>query len=237
MDRNEQLPTRNEYGDDVHPAFGSITANRIFYGPPGAVLFDSDTRHGHTVRITLTRATRKRDLNRDRIDRGVQVLSEVEMSEAQWASFVSSMNTSGVPCTIRATESDSLVPDLPHDPRLAQSMEEVKTAAATTFGLVQAAMAAHDELPKTATAKEKRAAIDAIRNAVRQAQANLAFTAESMNKYAEDVVQRARADVEAMVLQKAGQLGLTPGQAHGLVELPLLDGETPAAFPAGDGQE
>lgn len=226
MTRDIESPTTNEYGDDVHPAFGMIGAARGS-STPGQVLFDSDIRHQHTVTIRISRGVRRRDLHRDWVHGGVNELLEVEMSEAQWASFVSTMNMgSGVPCTIRRTENDRQVPALPYDPRLAHTMDEVKGKATETFRAIKAAMDAYDALDPKASAKEKRAALDAIRDAVRNAEANVAFAAKSLTEHAENVVQRARADIEAMVTDKAAQLGLTPGQAAGLVELPILEGET-----------
>jgi hypothetical protein len=50
--------------------------------------------------------------------------------------------------------------------------------------------------------------------------ANMTFAAKSLSEHAENVVQRARADVEAMVLAKAAQLGLEPGDLG--VSLPQL---------------
>src|SRR5688572_30436551 len=100
--REVQEPTVDERGDERHPAWGMIGAARVQTTPPGAVLFDSDLRHQHNVIITLYEARRNRgDLYRDHLMAERQVV-EVQMSEAQWASFVSSMNAGdGVPCTIR----------------------------------------------------------------------------------------------------------------------------------------
>lgn len=216
-------PTTNDHGDDTHPAFAMIAASRMS-STPGQILFDSDIRHGHTVRITVTEATRKRDLNRDWVHGGVRPVVEVEMSEAQWASFVSSMNTSGVPCTLRARETDWDIPGLPYDPRLARTMDEVNTAAGRTFGKIEEAMAAYDALDSKASAKEKREALNRLRAAIGNATANVDFAARSLTEHAENVVQRARADIEAMVHTEATRLGLSAGQAAALVELPAITG-------------
>ena len=149
------------------------------------------------------------------------------MSEAQWASFVSSMGSSGVPCTLRQRiDVPGPLPILPYDPRLAHSMDEVKTAAARTFGRIEAAMAAYDALPKTATAKEKREAIDAIRNAMRHATTNVDFTSRSLVEHAENVVQRSRADIEAMAFQAAERLGLPTGTRLLELEAPTTTEES-----------
>lgn len=220
--------TVDDRGSDVHPAFGMISAARVSGGP--SVLFDSDITHNHTVRLTVSGARRRRDLHRDWIIDDSRPLIEVEMSEAQWASFVSSLNTSGVPCTVRRTQNDANIDGLEYDPRLAHTMDEVKGKATTTFRAIRTAMDAYDALDARATAKDRRAALDKIRSAVRNAESNVHFAASSLTEHAEDVVQRARADIEAMVTQKAAQLGLTAGQAAGLVELPAMPA-APVALP------
>lgn len=209
MPRTVQAPTLDEYGAETHPAFGMIQVNRRS-SHPGAVLFDSDIRHGHTVVVSVHTATRQRDLSRDWIHPRKELV-EVEMSEAQWASFVSSMGTQGVPATLRVTEGEYMLPGLSYDPRLAHSMDEVKGAAEATFGQIEQAMAAYDALDSKATAKEKRLAIDKVRASVRNARSNVAYTARSLTEHAENVVQRSRADIEAMAVQAADRLGLPTG--------------------------
>jgi hypothetical protein len=226
MTRDTAKPTVDKYGSDTHPAFGQISASRLSNSPPGQVLFDSDIRHSHTVRITVQRATRKRDLNHDWIHGSGRELIEVELSEAQWASFVSSMNTTGVPCTIRATESDWNVPGLPYDPRLAHSMAEVRDAADKTFGKIKAALADYEAaFEAKAGVKVLREKLRTLHSAVEHTGSNLDFAAKSLNEHAENVVQRARADIEAMVYHESQRLGLTAGEAEHLLELPAMPGE------------
>lgn len=224
--RETTEPTVDKYGSDAHPAFGQIHAARISSSAPGQVLFDSDLRHQHTVRITVQRATRRRDLNHDWIHGSGLELIEVELSEAQWASFVSSMNTSGVPCTIRATETDHQVPGLPYDPRLARSMQEVKNSAVVIFGKIREARDAYEKaLADKAPAKERNEKLRALHFAVENAGSNMTFAAKTLVEHTENVVQRARADIEAMVSAEATRLGLTAAEAEGLLELPAMPGE------------
>jgi hypothetical protein len=222
--RENVPPTINKYGDEVHPAFGMISAGRMS-STPGQVLFQSDIKHQHTVRITINRASRKRDLNMDWVHPKNELI-EVELSEAQWASFVSSMNTTGVPCTIRRTEDEVSVPGLDYDPRLAHSMREVKDAAAKTFGKIREAMQAYEKaLADKAPAKERNEKLRALHFAIENSGANMTFAAKTLVEHTENVVQRARADIEAMVAAEATRLGLEAGQARTLLELPAMPGE------------
>lgn len=212
MSRDVEQPTRNEREEETHPAFGLIGASRGQNGGGGAVLFDSDIRHGQTVRIRIAPAIRKRDLNRDWV--GVDSRSEVvevELSEAQWASFVSSMNVGdGVPCTIRRRGHEQM-PGVPYAPRLAESMKEVEGAAEAAWVKVRDALEAYE-------AKKTAGNLRTLHYAIMNAPSNMTWAASSLTKHAENVVQRSRADIEAMVLAKASQLGLEPGD----VSLPEL---------------
>lgn len=204
MAREIVRPTLSEYGAEVHPAWAMIGASRVQTGNPGATLFDSDIQHQHTVRVSISTASRKRDLNHDHLFSEREFV-EVEMSEAQWASFVSSMNVgNGVPCTIRRREDEWAVPDMPFEPRLQESMNEVRDAASKAAQQVAEAFAAYQE-------KRSAANLRTLEYAIKNMPANITFAAKSLGEHAENVVQRARADIEAMVTSKAQQLGLTPG--------------------------
>jgi len=65
-------------------------------------LFGSSVRHDHKIRIAIDKATLVRDdLHYDRYYRSENII-EVEMSQSQWAEFLTSMNMGGgTPCTIR----------------------------------------------------------------------------------------------------------------------------------------
>lgn len=197
----EEGTSHREYRES-HPAWGLVSAHRVS-STPGVVLFDSDIRHGHYVVVTVKRATRDRSLHRDWIHDTGPDLIEIAMSEAQWASFVSSTNTSGVPCTIRATETQRNVDGLLFEPRLRESMDEVSGTAEKIRQRLDAAVAAVEEKPTKANIRALRLAMEGV-------SANMEFAAKSLSEHSENVVQKARADIEAMVYQHAERLGLDP---------------------------
>jgi hypothetical protein len=200
--RGEVPPTVDEYGAEHHPAWGVIGASRV--QSTGTYLFDSDMRHQHYVVVTLRQARRTRDLNHDRIMADSRLpIVEVAMSEAQWASFVSSMNTGdGVPCTIERRDGQR-APGFPHEARLAESMREVSEAADKSLEAIREAFALVE-------AKPTKANIRNLGIVLGNAPASMRFAASSLTEHAENVVQRARADLEAMVVAKAAQIGLDP---------------------------
>lgn len=200
-------PTLTEHGDEAHPAWGLIGASRVSSSPPGATLFDSDIQHQYYVVVRLSRTTRQRNLHHD-YKHGTEQIVEVAMSEAQWASFVFTMNVGqGVPCTINRVGAEAM-PGVEHEPRLAVSMDEVSRASEKAMEAIQNAFAAYCEKKTVANLRSLKAAIS-------NAPANMTFAAKSLSEHAENVVQRARADVEAMVVQKAEQLGIDAGEIAG----------------------
>lgn len=213
MSREIEEPTKDERGQEHHPAWAMLGASRVQQGPDGAVLFDSEVRHNHYVVVKLSTASRKRDLSRDWLMAERQVV-EVAMSEAQWASFVSSMNAGdGVPCTLLAREGDWNVPGMPYAPRLQESMKEVRGAADEALAEVQAAFAAYAE-------KKSAANLNTLKYAIANASPNMEFAAKSLTEHAENVVQKARVDIEAIVTSKAKQLGVAPDDLGIQAQLP-----------------
>lgn len=199
MARNTQPIVHDERGNEHHPAFGHARMSRVS-AVPGAVLFDSDIRHQHYVTLTVSGATRKRELHRDWIHVD-KPLVEISFSEAQWGALVSSFGSSGVPCTLSWTQKDGIIPELPFQSRLKSSHDEVRAAADAAMSKVQAAMAAYTEKRSAANLRSLQFAIDALPS-------NMTFAAESLTEHAEKVVQGMRADLEAMVDARARELGI-----------------------------
>lgn len=201
MTREVVEPTTDEYGAETHPSWIVVGAYRGSVSRPGAALFDSDIRHQHVVTVRVSEARRKRELNYDWIGGGKQLM-EFTFSEAQWASFVSAMNSgSGVPATLDWHGEE--IPRAPYDPRLAYSIDEVRGAAKKAQEDVKRAFEAYREKKTVGNLRHLEAMIDNL-------PANIAYAAESLTEHAENVVQRAKADIEAFVINKAEQLGLSP---------------------------
>lgn len=194
--------------DETHPAFGLAVVTRSS-GTPRA-LFQSDLKHNQTIRLSIHRAVRYRDLNHD-WTHPTKELIEVEMSLAQWGALVSSIGIgSGVPVTIRRTESEVQVEDVPYEPRIHESLSEVDGAVGKLLSRAQETLAALNE------AIEEKKGAKAIREALRlhtsslvNAQGNAKFAVTSLTGAAERVVSQARADIESSILTAARITGTT----------------------------
>lgn len=198
-------------GDEHHPAFGIIGVHRIT-ATPGEVLFQSDLRHREYITVTVHEATRHRDLKHDWVHPGKRVC-EVSMSLAQFASFVTSGGTEGVPCTIEFTGSGAHEPGqrpgLKPDSRLALTADEVREAASKAYSEIQEALTAYEAaLADKSGAAARREALRNLHYTIGNASANVAYATKVLDEHAEAVVERSRADIEAMVLRMAEQLGV-----------------------------
>lgn len=109
MEYKEVERTVGEYEENFHhPAFGMIGFNRILGGSD--VLFGSSIKHNNKIMLTIKHGMQSRNLHEDHYY-GRKAIIEVEMSYAQFAECISTMNVGdGVPCTITYTEKEGHIP-------------------------------------------------------------------------------------------------------------------------------
>ncbi|HVL40250.1 MAG TPA: hypothetical protein VM328_12745 [Fimbriimonadaceae bacterium] len=214
---HKSRPTVDEHGREHHPAFGWAQVSRVSQGPRGAALFDSDIRHQQYVTLRVGRSTRERNLKQDWIHGDGTSIVEIAMSMAQWGALVSSFNTSGVPATLIYVNGERM-PDLPSDDsRLALSVAETERAADDAFDTIKVALAAVKEaFERNAGRKEMKALLWSLEAATRNATPNVRYAAESLSEHVENVVTKAKFDIEALAQAQAGrELGGLPPVALG----------------------
>lgn len=191
---------------ETHPSWGLIRANNV-RSTPGARLFDSEIDHGEYVVVTLTGAERQRKIGRDWI-RNTDNEFEIAMSKAQWGAFVSSFGDgSGVPCTIQYIGKER-IEQSPNEGRLKLSVEETRAAADRAFGDIQDAYADVERLQAAkAPAKEIKEAMHTLKARINNATPNVAYAAKTLAEHTENVVTKARADIEAMAIRASQAAG------------------------------
>jgi len=213
-----QAPTRREAGqhDDYieeHPAYGMIGASRV--QSSGAFLFGSDFRHHGYVVVSVHGASLYRGLSSDRVHADRPTVVEVALSEAQWASFVSTMNVgNGVPATILYRDGMHL-PDI--EP-ITDRREQATMEMAQTF---EDALVLMRELRDAAAAgrpsmKDIRQKLD---KSIQEIEANAPFVAERFDQHVEDTIEHAKIEVDAFLTGAIQRAGIAALAGQPIIEL------------------
>lgn len=209
-ERNEpQEPTIEVVKDDPindtlerHPAYAQIGANRV---SGGAYLYGSDFQHQHYITLQIHESVLHRQLSGDRSMTGKRLI-EVALSEAQWATFVSSLNQGGgVQCTLEFTPEAGLVPPIaqPKDRKLqfSQEMTERFDIAVRALKVLAAQI---DESPLSG--KKKKELKDQLRVAEMNLAPNMDFVARQFDEHMERTVEKAKSEVNAYAQHTLGDL-------------------------------
>lgn len=162
------------------------------------VLFDSEHRHQNYISLRIVQASRERSLSRDWIY-GEKELIEVNMSEAQWASMISSLNFgSGVPATLFRLQGQSIPQPKMAEARTDEFSKEIVSAITDVVGRL-------DELKK---GKHSKSTIQELEVIISHLKSNIPFVAESFDKHMEDRVEKAKVDIEAHMVATVQRAGL-----------------------------
>lgn len=191
----------------THPAFAQIGAFRI---TGTSHLYGSDFVHNGAIRIKISASELHRDLSKDwHFARGGYL--EVELSEAQWATFVSSLNMGeGIPCTLigrRDGDKWEYTPWLPApESRVFQAEEEMSDAGRRALEQLDALIAEINGLK--VSEKQKAALRDRASSARSSITSTMPFILHQFTKAAERTVERAKVEVNAYATRALTRLGL-----------------------------
>lgn len=209
MNKPEQEPTESPDGQMgtrfEHPAFGQIGASRV---SGDTTLYGSDFIHHHFVKISINRSQLNRDLSRD-WEFAREELVEVWLSEAQWASFVCSMNVGmGVPCTLNRVMGERM-PAIPLRKQENVVRRELKeTIAEAALTIQQTIDSINGELGTALSDKKKRAILEHLNRLERVMSDHLPFAARSFEKLMEKTVEKAKVEVNAYMQNAVVRAGL-----------------------------
>lgn len=211
-----------------HPAFGQITASRVSAGG-GVTLFGSDFKHRDFIRISISRSQLNRNLSHDwYFPRGEIV--EVYLSEAQWATFLSTLNHgTGTPCTIDRVGREKMSEIPPRD-TVSQFQKEVKETVKDAVNAIDKSLIELEEILGASVSQKKKDAIMAgLRKARMEIASNLPFVEQSFGEHIERTKEKAKVEVEAYITNVISRAGLE-----------ALGGQAPLMLNSGeekDGQE
>lgn len=212
---------------DDHPAYGILDIART----TGSVaLVGSAIKHHQFISITICKAHRNRNHNEDQFFQDDEIV-EVWLSPIQWAEAICSMNTSGVPCTIKHIRGESMPePEIDHArERVTKEFAEDVQHVAKELDEIQAfihQLADQPRVGKGDLAKLK----EMIRQARQDISCDLPFVAKQFNETVEKTVAQAKGEFEAYVLYRAlhmANAGLVENALGNEVKPPELQLEGP----------
>lgn len=202
----------------THPAFAQIGASRVSGFTP---LYGSDFLHNAFMTVTISTSQLRRSLSNDWHYAPNEII-EVAMTEAQWATFVSSPNVgSGVPCTLQHIQGKR-VPGLPDPPE--RSSQFGREARETMDDALTALKELMDKIDGLGLSKAKA---DTLKNSVRtahmQISSNIPFVAKQFDEHMEATVEKAKAEVHGYMtgaLMRSGLDALANGPPPLQLEAP-----------------
>lgn len=199
---------------ETHPAYGQICASRV---SGSAVLYGSDFISQHYVSIKINRSVLNRGLSRD-WPFARDELIEVSMSEAQWATFVSSMNHgSGVQCTLNYVHGEQIPPIAKRAARREQFSSELKERFKSATDEIKT-MRAEIEAMKI-SGKAKSELIARLNTIDREITPNLKFVADQFDEHMESTVEHAKVEVASYIQAHITRAGLTSLNSEKILQL------------------
>ena len=208
---------------EVHESYGLLSFTRTT-GTPRA-LFGSTIRHGDTVRLTISEGQVYRDFQRNRYMDGKELI-EVEMSAAQFAEAITTMNVGvGVPVTLQHVMGSrkSAPPSVDFKERAKTELkEEMSVLAERIEELAKDAKEILTRKGGPINAAEKKKILDDLMQLKQEVESNIPFAHECFQEAVEETVVQAKAEVDACMTAMRERLG--QAVLDGKMEVPLLDG-------------
>ncbi len=212
---------RNEKYEE-HPSWGMVEFSRIEHGGDCRLFGSNLTNHGTTIMLRVWQAQRKHDLGQDWMYGGSRELIEVEMSAAQFAGLLTTMNSgNGVPCTIRRVQGEQR-PEVPPDPgemgriraAFRQGIEGDDGERGGHGGLTTRLRDLMDEAKKvlskdgTVKVSERKALLNRLEMLEQEIRMNMPFMLKQFERATEKVATAAKAEVDAFITHAATRLGM-----------------------------
>lgn len=216
---HKQQPTVEQVGPPAngqrytHPAFGEVSVNRTQVSS-GMELFGSSLKHRTVITITLRTACLERHLSRDWIHGDRQVAS-FHMSEAQWASFISSQGGSGSPITFetRAPDDSGLMscPDIESIESLRETFKREVKESCEKY-MEQARQLADALAASAAEGKAGKGRLEELRKMAEALSVGLPNTMSFIQKQSETAMEKTveagKIEIESFVADLATRTGL-----------------------------
>lgn len=205
-----------------HPSYGVLHIARTMGGGSNVRLFGSPlATHYGTIHLSISRGTWSHGLHYDRYFGTNKEFIEIEMSAAQFADAITSLNIgSGTPCTIRRVGAERI----PGPPDHATEAEHIRDNFENSLGKFAAKAHEYRKRIEELTSKLSQKAKDEIRIALdvieHQLTSNVPFVVKQFQEASTKIVTAAKAEVEAFVshaVRAAGLAAIAEGRLPSLL--------------------
>lgn len=206
-------PSRHTDVEENHPAYGQISASRV---SGNALLYGSDFKHQHFIALRISTSTMNRSLHKDWHHERQQLI-EVAMSEAQWATFISTLNVgSGTPCTLQFLNGTGHVPGIAA--KTQTRGDQFKGELADQLGKARREIAAAQALLRAGagTVGQRNKALEHLHQASMAVECNAEFVAKSFGEHIERWTEKAKTEIHgylAGIFQRTGIKALKDADA------------------------
>lgn len=215
----ENVGTVHERTVENHPAYTCIRANRV---SGAANLYGSDFNHHHYISVTISRSEKHRHLANDWYHDKDELIT-VNMSESQWAHFISSLNVgSGSPCTMSRLQGQpnyGIIPEIPKPKSLTdQFSKEIKKSLEDDIDALRK-MAASLTGEKPMGKKEQAELAKKISHMAGSIAESVGFVADQFDEHVEKTVDNAKSEINAYALRQVVETGIKVLQTPTLMTL------------------
>lgn len=195
----------------THPSYGMVQFNRRSNGRPGYLFGSAVTDHYHTVSLSISTGCAIEDDLGERRYRAERRIVEVELSAAQFAEAITTMNVGdGVPCTIRRLEGQ-LVDEPPKPKTDVERSHAAFEAKMAELGRRVDKMVADIDRVTEARGLSKAARkdiLDATYKVAQEVRDNIPFYLRLFTEAAERIVTAKKAEADAWLTSAIHRAGV-----------------------------
>lgn len=209
------LKNRPKPKQHQHASYGMLSISRSMNSNTQRLFGSSLASHYSTIHLRVRRGQWEHDLHEDRYYSVDPTLIEIEMSAAQFAEAITTLNSGTTPCTVRFFQGFVDEP-----PDIETEVERVKSKFKDELqDMVKVLKEQRADIEKHTTKlseKAKGAVKVALDVMVQQLTSNIPFVLEQFNEASDRVVSAAKQEIEAFAmhaLRAAGLQALADGDA------------------------
>lgn len=163
-------------------------------------MFGTEIRVSNPVTLSISHAEEKRNLSKNWYCRRGQIV-EVEMSPVQWAEFLTSGNTEGVPCTIKYIGGQKM--SEPDDSKMREQYDKELNESFKAFSEIEDTVKSAIDSGKSMGKKSLENLLWKIHRAV----ADSDFVRKSFKEDMDKIVTKAKAEFNAYIENRMYQIG------------------------------